>query len=311
VSEAILAGELGLDVSEIRGYNVYSDNRTGTIDEDNVLFFIEEDGRASGLFDGRTPFLQNGTWKFVVRPVDLAGNELKSVRTCQVVIAARPKPPTDLEVTFNPTTKRATITFTPSVSDDVSSYELFGNSGSCDAPDPTTVIATSAGSPILSPVLTPGDWVLLLQAVNPYGNDQNLTQLVELRLDGTPAAPTEKGIEPNDPIEVVPIPLPDGAMRIRVYLDPRRQEVEPAKVRLYEELDFTTPVDEQDVDLPMVDVEIVEFDRPPFYGSRRYTARTVSADGVESLNDGWVIGTADHYPPSEVQDFACAAVPGE
>ncbi len=96
-------------------YAIYWDNASGTVDL-VTPFRVQNDNPTTTQQKLLTPELAPGIYKFVIRSRDLAGNESTNINEHTAVIAPRRKPPTNLQLTYDSGTKKATLTWTDPIS---------------------------------------------------------------------------------------------------------------------------------------------------------------------------------------------------
>lgn len=98
-------------IADFVAYAIYWDNKTGTVDL-VTPFRVQKDDPTKTQQSLLTPELAPGTYKFVIRSRDLAGNESTNINELTAIIAPRRKPPTNLKLTYDSGTKKATLTWT-------------------------------------------------------------------------------------------------------------------------------------------------------------------------------------------------------
>ena len=103
-----------VDVSDVVAYRVYWDRGEGTVpfSPDSLLGFedIREDGSLS--YEAWTPALTSGTYLFVVRTIDDAGNESANTTAFSRTISTYPDIVTGLSITYSPIHKICNICLT-------------------------------------------------------------------------------------------------------------------------------------------------------------------------------------------------------
>lgn len=109
---AVAGNKVRIDWDKVAGadaYAIYWDEGDGSIDYGEPYVVLPETGEATRSFT--TPALANGTYKFVVRSRDAAGNETTNTTALTVVVASLPKAPTNLVAVYDSGTETVTLTW--------------------------------------------------------------------------------------------------------------------------------------------------------------------------------------------------------
>ena len=99
---------------DVHVYRICHDDRSGTVDYETVIDEVEAKPGGVSLesYSWTSEELRAGTWKFGVRAVDVAGNEVASPsREVQLTVAPVPDPPTELGHAYSEVTHKVTLTW--------------------------------------------------------------------------------------------------------------------------------------------------------------------------------------------------------
>lgn len=243
--ELTWSGSVSTDVDH---YNVYNDNKTGTVDYGTIIAEVTHLGSAVA-HSWKSDELSDGTWKWAVRTVDEAGNEETNVVTASVAINTFPDPVTDLDYTFDDGTDKVTLTWTGSVSSDIDEYNIYSNGGSGFI-DYATIVATVSDPTVTwlsGAIVASGTYNYGVRAVDSSGKEElNTDKVVTVEIIGPPI--TEQPIVPNAPVGLVALAIEGAKIKLTWLYDPKNEGVEPDTFSIYYDnatgtVDYVTPLD--------------------------------------------------------------------
>ncbi len=196
----------------------------------------------------KTDALDDGTYNFVVRAVDDAGNEDTNTTPVTVVIDTYPLAPTDLEYTFDDGTDKVTLTWTASPSADIDKYNIFGNGGSgfIDYDTPLAVVNSPTVTWESDAIVAAGIYNYGVRAEDAGGKEEfnsDVTVTVEIK-----DSPIEEVPElPNAPVGLTLTPVAGGKIQLDWQYDTLNQEVVPVQFNIYYDnntgvVDYVTPL---------------------------------------------------------------------
>ena len=111
--------------SDVDGYNIYTDNGSGTVDYSSVFDFVPLSSLPADSAAWESPALGEGLYKFVVRAVDKSGNVEDNTNSVPArADATKPEPATNVRAESRPG-GRIRITWTLSVSKDAAAYNIY------------------------------------------------------------------------------------------------------------------------------------------------------------------------------------------
>lgn len=199
--------------SDFERSRVYWDSGTGTVSYTTALAEVLSDPSASCTWVSEP--LTDGTYKFVVRAVDEAGNEDTNTTSVSVVIATWPEAPSALAYDYDEDTDKVTLTWSGGAT-----VNVYSNGGSGDI-DYTTPEASSQTSPWTSAALTgPGTFRYAVRAVSGAREEKNLSY-IEFELD----AAADEVLRPGEPYGLRVTPAAGGTFTVEGFYDPRRPTV--------------------------------------------------------------------------------------
>ena len=165
----------GSTSADIGSYNIYCDHSNGTIDYQTPITTVD-----FLTFQYTTETLGDGPFIFGLRAVNQAGLEEKNT---DVIVSAEldntpPDAVTDLVATAE-SNGRVLLTWTGSISDDVSTYSVYydGGSGDVDYTAPMITLPASMTS-YTTPELEGGTYRFSVRATDAVGNKEENTQTV-------------------------------------------------------------------------------------------------------------------------------------
>ena len=144
--------------------------------------------------------LINGTHTFRAFTVDNLGNRMQAMEDLSILIEGFPAAVTDLAVTYDEGTGKATITWTESP--DADHYEVYGNGGEASLPAPNfqsgLIDGSVSGSSYTTGVLSNGTWWFGVRVVDGDGlREENLMRVGPIVVPGYAGVPDDPGI-PGD-----------------------------------------------------------------------------------------------------------------
>lgn len=224
---------LGSDSPDAESYNIYNDDRTGTMDYGTVVANVPHQGGGVTHY-WKSGELAEGTWKFGVRCVDEAGNEETNTTTVTVVIDTYPHAVTNLAYSWDDVLKKVTLTWTGSTSSDVDKYRIYTNGGSgfvdyttvvAEVSDPTATWTSAA-------IATPGTYNYGVRAVDTGGKEErNTDRVVSIELVGTP--PSEEPDLPNAPHGLEATAIAGAKVQLDWLYDQEYEEATPDTFNVY------------------------------------------------------------------------------
>ena len=237
------------DVSKVDHYNVYFDNKTGTVtfDDAGLLGEVKETGAPTRKLVTRE--LAAGTYKAVVRTATKNGTESTNVAPeVSFTVQAFIPPVSGFQNSYDEPTKKATLSWTfPAGATQV---QIFFN-GSTEAdqfPDYDTVLATvnAPTSTFLTAVLPAGAHVWGIRATDGTNFELNTSVRTKLRTD---AAFAEISLPPPRP-RVIAVNDVAGKVILKAYVDVTEDQDPPIPdtVQFFTDdgaggpVDFTTPL---------------------------------------------------------------------
>jgi len=298
----------------LAGFNIYWDSGGGTVSYTTPLATVRDDGGSS--FEWTSAKLADGTYKFVVRAFDVAGNEDTNTTTAEQAIASWPDPPTGLAYEYDAETDKVTLTWAGGAQCNIYSN---GGAGEIDYDTPVEMGVYSGWE---SDALTgPGTFRYAVRAYNWVYEEQN-TEYVEFELDADEAEVNR----PLSPFGLTVAPVADAEFDVSGYFDARRPTVHgrtpPAieEIRIYHDnatgtMDWNTEVDQVSVSPSVGGVQRFRFTTSAGayahgatvqFGAR--AATDASPDGETDENTTTASAVADDTPPSAPQSLAASAV---
>ena len=234
------------DVTDVDKYRVYFDNKTGTVDFTTSLGEVPEDG--STQYEFWTAQLVSGTYKFVIRVVDLAGNESTNIAEFSVVLSTYPGLVTGEAVSVIAGPK-VTITWTDPSDIGSGNVRVYSNGGITTLlrPDYSSAVATvPAGTQTFtSAVLGDGIHVFGLRVFNGTVEELNTYVWLVVRIESG----AEVALFPQ-----VPLLVAQNDVSGKISLTARVNNLNPTgtnpvKVQFYTNdgaggaVDFSTPLE--------------------------------------------------------------------
>lgn len=178
------------DISRVNKYRVYWDKGGGTVYFTRAYRLGQQNEDGSSGYEMWTPALTSGTYKFVVRTVDAAGNESTNTSATSIAITCLPAAITGLAITYSNTTKKATLTWVDPAGIGSGKLRIFHNAGDATKLFPDYSAAADEVNPGVqswtSPVLTgPGVWVFGIRAYDGTNQEPNTSITAIVRLDAS------------------------------------------------------------------------------------------------------------------------------
>ncbi len=197
----------------------------------------------------KTDALDDGTYNFVVRAVDDAGNEDTNTTPVTVVIDTYPLAPTDLEYTFDDGTDKVTLTWTASPSADIDKYNIYSNGGSgfINYSTPIAVVNSPTVTWESDAIVAAGTYNYGVRAEDAGGKEEfNSDVTVTVKIKDTPIE--EIPNLPNAPVGLTLTPVAGAKIQIDWLYDVTDQEVVPSVFSIYYDnntgvMDYVTPLD--------------------------------------------------------------------
>ena len=298
----------------IEFYRVYWDNGTGSIGftPSEVFIEVQETGLAS--YEITTTELAAGTYKFVVRPVDINGNETANVATFTQVLTKFIDPVTAFALSYDGGTDKATLTWVDPSGIGAGDLEIYSNGGDATKPYPdySTAIATVAAGvqTFLSGVLTEGLHVFGIRASDGTTREPNTSITARVLLDVT--ADEIAGFPPI-PV-LLAVPSAGGKVKLRAYVDPNVGAGLADSVEFYTNdgaggpVDFTSAIGTRGLS-QTGNVWFAEFESAVFgETARKFSAKSKTVGGVLSEAAIEDTVTPDSTIPAEAINIAISAV---
>ncbi len=310
-------------VVDVESYRVFGDSGTGTVDFDNPLFSdIPEDGSAS--YEFVTDQLVTGTYKFVVRTVDEAGNESATIAEFTRALTTYPGIVTAEAIVFNSGPITATLTWVDPADIAAGDVKVFSNGGvtADQFPDYETgaEIATIAAGvqTFTTAALADGIHIFGLRVNNGTLDELNTSVILFLRI--------ESGAEvSNFPVvpQVQATPIDNGKVELIAYVDPPSTQTNPdfvageaVKVQFFTNdgaggaIDFGTPLGVGFVNLTPTGVNLVARLETIVFGetARKFAARSYTSGGVASTDSDEVTITPDATKPPDPLNVVTSTV---
>lgn len=296
--------------SDLDHFHIYTDAGDGSVDYSAPVAEVEADGSAS--YQWISGPLADGTYKYVVRAVDSAGNEETNTTVASVAIATWPTAPTKLAYVFDPVTDTVRLTWTGGAT-----VNVYSNGGSGGAIDYSSAVASSVTSPWTSSALLANKTYRFgVRADNGSYEEKNL-EYVEFELDGS----TNEINRPNSPFALEVTPAAGGTFTVTGRYDPRRAVVKgrtpPAvsAVRIYHDngtgtMDWITQLGTATLTLGANGIYYFRYTTAAYGHGTTVTfgARAVTSGGTTDSNLLTDSAVADATAPSPPTALAGSAV---
>jgi len=295
--------------SDLDHFHVYYDAGSGTVSYTTPLAEVDADGSAS--YSWTSAPLADGTYKFVVRSVDSAGNADTNTTTVSVTIASWPAAPTSLAYSYSAATKKVTLTWSGGAT-----VNVYSNSGSGSI-SYAAAEASGVTSPWTSGVLTgAATFKYGVRADNGSYEETNLAW-VEFELDASEVEVNR----PVSPYGLTVTPAAAGTFTVAGWVDCRRPTVNGRTPPAIASVKIHTNAGSGSVDwtnaLGTATLTRGEGGQYRFtyttgayadklsvtFGARAYTSGSVADDNTDTAS-----GTADATAPSAPTALAGSAV---
>jgi len=216
-----------VDDDGLSHFNIYTDAGDGSVDYSAPVAAVQAGTAAS--FEWTSGPLTDGTYKYVVRSVDLAGNEDTNTTEASQAIATWPASPTGLSYDYDPDTDKVTLTWSGGAQ-----CNIYSNGGSGDI-DYDTPVEMGVYSGWESDALNgPATYRYAVRAYNWVYEEKN-TDYVEFELDNS----ADEVTRPASPFGLTVEPTADGEFVVSGWFDQRRPTIRgkkpaaAAEIRVY------------------------------------------------------------------------------
>lgn len=292
-------------VTDVIKYRLYFDNGSGTVTFDDAGFLGEVEEIGASSYEFWTDPLAAGTYKFVVRTVDAAGNESTNTTASSQALTVFPSTVTAFTLSYDEGTDKATLAWSDPADIGAGDVEIYDNAGNASSlfPDYATVVATVAAGTetFLTAALTEGVWVFGARVSDGTNREVNSTVTATIRLDSS--ADEVSGPPPKPDLEAVTDG--DGKLRLYGFVNPVGVTGKATSVKFY-----TNDGAGGAVDYATAIATVTLKQTPPFlaadfqtiaYGetARVFGCRSVTSGGVESVNADEVTITPDATEPPQ------------
>ena len=301
---------------DVREYRIYWDSGGGTVSYTTPLAVVPHDGRAA--YTWVSAKLTDGTYKFVVRSVDIAGNVETNVAEVNQAIATWPATPTGLAY--------SDITVDPGVSFTVDlawsggmNVNVYGNDHAGGDIDYSTPIDTNVSSPWTSAALTdgPGVYRFAVRGRNATYEEKN-TDFIEFEVNAAFAEVSR----PLSPYGLTVIPAAGAEFTVSGKLDKARPVINgrtpaaAANVKVYHDngtgtMDWNTAVGTATLVYQAGRWSWTFTTSAGAYSDQqlvKFGARANTANDVTDENTDTATGRADGIAPDAPRSLAASAV---
>lgn len=170
------------DRTGVLKYRIYWDKGEGTVKYTDAYLLGEVLENGLAAYEIWTPPIATGTYKFVVRSVDEAGNEDSNTTTASTSLVTYPGVISGLSLTYDDDTHKATLTWADPSDIGAGSVKIYGNGGSESIPyaDYSAPIDTVAAGveEWESPELSAGTYWIFGLRVNDGTNEELNTDVL-------------------------------------------------------------------------------------------------------------------------------------
>jgi|GEM_PF-6516436 len=301
------------DDDDLSHFNIYTDAGDGSVDYDSPVATVQAGTAAS--YSWTSAPLVDGTYKYVVRSVDLVGNEDPNTDEVSQAIATWPASPTGLAYAYDPDTDKVTLTWSGGMN-----CNIYSNGGSGDI-DYDSPVASDQASGWESAALTgdaPGTFRYAARGRNATYEEKN-TAYVEFELDAAAAEVTR----PGSPFGLTVAATAGAEFTVSGWYDQRRPTIlgaQPAaasQVRVYHDngtgtMDWVTPVGTASLVLAAGGQQRWSLTTSAGAYSHgqtvKFGARAATAGGVTDENTDTASAEADDTAPGAPGALAATAV---
>jgi len=174
--------------SDVDGYNIYTDNGSGTVDYSKAFDFVALSSLPSDSATWESPALGEGLYNFVVRAIDKSGNEEdNTISRSALADATKPQPSTNLLAESHPD-GRIQLTWTLSASKDAAAYNIYWDDAQVDIDYSKSLVRVNDPNVSwTSDKLRDGVvYRFVVRCQDQAGNEEENTNFVSARADATP-----------------------------------------------------------------------------------------------------------------------------
>lgn len=304
------------DTTNVKEYRIYWDRGEGTVQYGSsyLMATVKEAGISS--YVAHTPEIVSGTYRFVVRTVDFAGNETQNSDPFTQSLTTYPRPVRNLAVSYSNATKLATLTWNdPFDIGEAGTVSIFHNGGSTTNryPDYDTIVATVAQGveSWTSGVLTEGYWTFGARVWNGSLGEANTSILASIRLD---ASANEMADFPPQPV-LLAFQRAQGRVHLRALVRPSAALSTAATVNFFTNdgaggtVNYGSAINATAVSLRALGEYLVGDYTTGTYGEtpRLFGCRAYEAGGAASLNATEITVTPNSTSPPFALNVATVA----
>ncbi|MFC1712932.1 FlgD immunoglobulin-like domain containing protein [Candidatus Poribacteria bacterium] len=174
--------------SDVDGYNIYTDNGSGTVDYSGVFVFVPLSSLPADSAAWESPALGEGLYKFAVRAIDKSGNEEGNTTVASArADATKPDPATNLVAESRPE-GRIQLQWTLSISKDAAAYNIYSDDAQLEIDYSKPLVRMSDPNVSwTSDKLRDGVvYRFVVRCQDEAGNEEENTNFVSARADATP-----------------------------------------------------------------------------------------------------------------------------